>query len=156
MSYWKENLLAGESVLLEGNLHWGGYIPSAVTALLGCTLGGWFASSVGLYVFGVFMLVSCYFFVPAWLRARFTEVLVTNQRVMVKTGILRRQVVEINLAHLESFEVDQSVTGRLLDYGDIRAIGTGGTIAEIYFVVSPRSIRKIALEAHLMLAGEQK
>jgi uncharacterized membrane protein YdbT with pleckstrin-like domain len=148
MSYWKSNLLSGESVLFEGGVHWAIYLSGLSTALVGFALGFWLGLPSGIYVLAGFGLVACYFAVPAWIRSHFTEILVTNQRVMIKVGVFRRQMAELNLEHLESFEVDQTVVGRLFNYGDLRAIGTGGTTLEIDFVAEPLTIRKMALEAH--------
>lgn len=153
MSYWKENLLETEVVQVEGKIHWSNYLVSISWAILTITamlVLSWYGTGsyfVLLAGFGLSAITA----VPAWLKARFTEILVTNQRVMIKTGILRRHVVEINLEHLESFEVNQTLLGRIFDFGSIRAIGTGGTTVEMGQVDSPRMIRKIALEAHVAI-----
>ena len=55
------------------------------------------------------------------------EFVVTNKRVIVKTGLISRKTLEMNLNKIESVNVDQSIMGRMLDYGTITIIGTGGT-----------------------------
>ena len=55
------------------------------------------------------------------------EFVVTNKRVIVKTGLISRRTLEMNLNKIESVNVDQSILGRLLNYGTITIIGTGGT-----------------------------
>jgi uncharacterized membrane protein YdbT with pleckstrin-like domain len=52
---------------------------------------------------------------------------VTNKRVVIKTGLFARDTVEMNLSKIESVNVDQSILARLLGYGTITIIGTGGT-----------------------------
>jgi uncharacterized membrane protein YdbT with pleckstrin-like domain len=52
---------------------------------------------------------------------------VTNKRVVIKTGLFSRDTVEMNLSKIESVNVDQSILARLLGYGTITIIGTGGT-----------------------------
>lgn len=46
-----------------------------------------------------------------------TEVVVTNTRVVVKTGLISRRTKEINVSRIESVNVDQSVLGRTFGYG---------------------------------------
>ena len=53
--------------------------------------------------------------------------MVTNKRIIVKTGIISRRTLEMNLNKIESVNVDQSIMGRMLGYGTITIIGTGGT-----------------------------
>ena len=47
--------------------------------------------------------------------------------MIVKTGLISRKTLEMNLNKIESVNVDQSIMGRMLDYGTITIIGTGGT-----------------------------
>ena len=57
------------------------------------------------------------------------------------TSIARR-TVEMNLSKIESVNVDQSVMGRILGYGTLTIIGTGGT-REIFNNISrPLEFRK--------------
>ena len=55
------------------------------------------------------------------------EFVVTNKRIIVKTGIFSRKTLEMNLNKIESVNVDQSIFGRMFGYGTITIIGTGGT-----------------------------
>jgi len=55
------------------------------------------------------------------------EFAITNKRVIIKTGFFRRRTLEMNLSKIETVGVDQSFIGRLLGYGTITVIGTGGT-----------------------------
>ncbi len=51
---------------------------------------------------------------------------VTSKRVIAKSGLLSKTVDEVNILHIRSINVRQSVFGRILNYGDI-LIGTAGT-----------------------------
>jgi len=50
--------------------------------------------------------------------------------------------LEMNLTKIESIGVDQSILGRILSYGDITVIGTGGTREVFYDIASPVKFRK--------------
>jgi hypothetical protein len=76
-----------------------------------------------------------------WHRSS-TELSVTNRRVMVKTGIVLRHTMEILLSKVESIEVDQTITGRVLGFGSIIVRGTGGTPEPIQLIDNPQEFRK--------------
>jgi uncharacterized membrane protein YdbT with pleckstrin-like domain len=48
----------------------------------------------------------------------------------------------MNLSKIESVNVDQSILGRMLGYGTIRIIGTGGTREEFPNISNPIEFRK--------------
>jgi uncharacterized membrane protein YdbT with pleckstrin-like domain len=70
------------------------------------------------------------------------EFAVTNRRVIVKTGLISRKTLEMNLSKIESVNVDQSIFGRLLGYGTITIIGTGGTRESFTNISKPLLFRK--------------
>ena len=55
------------------------------------------------------------------------SLLYTNRRIIIKTGFIARNTFEMNLSKIESVNVDQSFMGRILGYGSMTIIGTGGT-----------------------------
>jgi uncharacterized membrane protein YdbT with pleckstrin-like domain len=59
--------------------------------------------------------------VPVWV----TEIAVTNRRAIYKKGLVRRQANEMNMDKVESVQINQSILGRMLDYGDVTVLGTG-------------------------------
>lgn len=71
-----------------------------------------------------------------------SEFTITNKRVIIKTGLISIKTVEINLQRIESVNVDQSVLGRLLGFGDIDIVGTGGTREKFRNIVEPLRFRK--------------
>ena len=70
------------------------------------------------------------------------EFAVTNKRVIVKTGLISRRTLEMNLNKIESVNVDQTIFGRLLGYGTITIIGTGGTRESFPNISHPIEFRK--------------
>jgi uncharacterized membrane protein YdbT with pleckstrin-like domain len=76
------------------------------------------------------------------IRRASTELAVTTRRVIAKFGFISRSTVEINLAKIESVRVEQSVTGRIFDYGSIIVTGTGSTMDPIPFIADPIRFRQ--------------
>ncbi len=70
------------------------------------------------------------------------EFAITNRRVIIKTGLISRNTFEMNLSKIESVNVDQSILGRILGYGTIRIVGSGGTKEEFPNIRKPLEFRK--------------
>lgn len=70
------------------------------------------------------------------------EFAITNKRVIIKTGLISRRTVELNLTKIESVNVDQSILGRILGYGSLQIIGTGGTKEIFPNINKPLTFRK--------------
>src|SRR5580704_4548122 len=127
MSYIREILRPDEKLLATGNIHWIIYWPAialmalAVIALI--VLG--LASIVGRIIFVLLALAAIFFAIKEWLQQWITEIAVTDRRVIVKTGLIRRHTAEMNMDKVESVTVYQSVLGRLLGYGSVHVRGTG-------------------------------
>ena len=120
MSYVLDNLLKNERILYEARLHW-------------TTFFSW-RSLLTL-------------FISAWILRRTSEFAVTNRRVMIKVGLVQRRTLELNLSKVESIEVEQSFWGRLLGFGEIEVIGTGGTRERFDRIAAPLEFRKAVHEA---------
>jgi Predicted membrane protein len=61
---------------------------------------------------------------------------VTNKRVVLKTGIIGRSVVELVLTKCEGLHIEQSVLGRIFGFGTI-IVTTGGATNCYHYVAKP-------------------
>lgn len=77
---------------------------------------------------------------PAIERAT-TELAVTNRRVIHKRGFMQRHTIEMSRSQIESVDVDQSILGRLMNYGDVVVHGTGTTPEPFRFIADPLRFR---------------
>ncbi len=141
------NLAAGETVLAETKLHWSIYLrPLIFLAIAAFFLIGLSQEAKGLGVFFTLLLVP-FLFLPVWF-ARFTsEFAVTNKRVLIKTGFIRRDTLNTTLSKVESMQVEQGVLGRCLGYGSLKIVGTGGSVQVFKNVAGPFAFQKALLEA---------
>jgi len=114
-SYVNSNLIAGERVVHETRYHW--IIFFSLKSIL----------TLGLYALYL-----------RWVD----EFVITNKRVVIKTGLISRKTLELNLSKIESVGVDQSIMGRLLGYGSINLVGTGGTNESFHIIDDPMEFRK--------------
>jgi uncharacterized membrane protein YdbT with pleckstrin-like domain len=61
---------------------------------------------------------------------------VTNKRVIIKTGVISRRVVELVLVKCEGIYATQTIMGRIFGYGTI-IVTTGGAMGCYYYVCNP-------------------
>ena len=113
--YVQSNLISGESVVYETKLHW----------II-------FVSLRALFTLGIAPLID---------RST-SEFAITNKRIIIKVGLISRQTLEMNLAKVESVHVNQSIPGRIFNYGTITVIGTGGTRESFNRISKPLDFRK--------------
>ena len=71
-----------------------------------------------------------------------SEFAVTNKRVILKEGFLRRRTIELLLQKVEAIEVKQGIPARIFGYGDIIVIGTGATHERFKQVSAPLELRR--------------
>lgn len=124
MRYVENNLIPGEQVVYRAELHWIIFIWPAIFSLV---------------------LIGIPWLIAAILQKKTTEMAVTNKRVIIKTGIISRRTIEMNLSKVENIEVNQSIIGRIFGYGIITIVGTGGTHEPFYNVSQPLEFRKAVL-----------
>lgn len=85
----------------------------------GINIGYWFPAVIGL--------LAIFDIIKTTIQIIFTTYYVDIDIVSVKKGVLRQQVRENLMTKVEDISVDQSILGRLLHYGDVTIIGTGGS-----------------------------
>jgi uncharacterized membrane protein YdbT with pleckstrin-like domain len=146
--YIDDILQPDEKVLYSTNAHWIFFLPA---------IGGWIVA-VALFVLSGLMpqgpavllcwalaaivaIFALYKTVTAWFHRWTTETDVTTLRVVHKEGFISRKTFEMNVDKVESVDVDQSVLGRILDYGDVMVRGIGEGDKEIKTIASPLAFR---------------
>lgn len=115
-------------------------------------------SQVLLILLGVFTLplllaptfmsivpVAC--FVAVWVKVSSTELAITNRRVIAKFGFISRRTIEINLGKIESIQVEQSMLGRIFNFGSLVLSGAGNPQAPIPGIADPLEFRRKFMEA---------
>jgi len=146
MCYIKHVLQPGEKIIMIGRLSWILYYRAILYLILGVVLVVlehlyWDKDEI-IYataaLFAVLVVVSA---VHAWFVRFITEIAVTDKRVIYKRGFITRHTIEINMDKVASVDVDQSVLGRLFDYGTVTVQGTGLTFEPLRRVEAPVALR---------------
>lgn len=118
-NYVNRNLMPGETVVYEAHYHWAHYLSFQAIISLGI--------------------------IPL-LHNHFHEFVVTNRRIILKKGIIMVDTFEMNLSRVESVQVNQTIIGSVLGYGDITIIGTGGTKETFHGISNPDAFRRHFIE----------
>ncbi len=69
--------------------------------------------------------------------------LVTSQRVMFRSGLIKVDTVQLRLDRIESVEIQRTVMGQLLGYATVVITGTGNRFAFVPFVANASQIRDV-------------
>lgn len=138
-SFLRKALAHDESVQVEAHLHWVRYAKSYCELAIGCAL---LLSSIWLLWVGVVGVFPLFFGLMNWLYASCTQMVVTNRRVICKTGILSIQTEELLDTRIESVEIKQTLMGRLLGYATITFSGTGTSGVVFADVADPWEVKK--------------
>jgi len=77
-----------------------------------------------------------------WVTCYFSSVTIKNKQVILRTGIIVRQTVDIPLSKIETIDIRQSIIGSLFRYGALVITGTGGTRHLINYLHNPLACRR--------------
>ena len=146
--YIDDILQPGEKVLYSTNAHWIFYLPAIAAWILAVVL--FFLSRASLTegivllylsAAAVVAIAALYWTFKAWFHRWTTETDVTNMRVVHKTGFITRKTFEMSLDKVESVDVNQSILGRILNYGSVTVRGVGEGAETIDTIASPLDFR---------------
>ncbi len=141
MGYVDQNLLQGEEVFYRARLHLVIFLAPALVAVLGVIAFAANAMLAALLLVAALLLGA-----DRYIRLATSEFAVTNKRVLIKIGLVRRHTLELLLAKVETIGVEQDIFGRIFNYGTIVVTGTGGTKELFPVIARPLEFRKAVQE----------
>jgi uncharacterized membrane protein YdbT with pleckstrin-like domain len=133
--YSENNLVDGESIVYQTTRHWINFftLPLILSLIISFLISRNPLIQLGIITVNM---------VNLWIIINTDECVVTSKRVIFKTGLIITKTLEMNLTKIESLSVEQSILGKILDYGTIKVKGTGGTVETFLKVNRPLEIRK--------------
>lgn len=122
MSYIEKNLMEGEQIVYEARQHWIIYWLPALLVVLGIAQ---FAIPVEIVTQLCLALVLA-LVAGAWALNIYggRKYILTTKRLILKRGIVRRDSLDLILRRCEGVSIQQSIMGRILDYGTV-VVSTG-------------------------------
>lgn len=124
MSYVKRNLLDKEIILFKTNKHWIVFFPTLLWLGLSYFI---YLSSLQNSLTVIPLVFTGWSFLIASIDFFFSEYAITNQRIFMKEGLIWRTSVETMLGSVAKSELQQSLLGRILGYGQLLIFGFGGS-----------------------------
>ncbi len=139
MSYVERILQPGEQIRHVASIHWIVYWAGVGVTLLGA-VAYWLRETrplprFWLYTACALALVAVVLLVQEWFTWWGTE------SVIYKKGFIWRRTNEMNMDKVESVQVDQSILGRMLDYGTVTVLGTGEGFETLRAIAGPIKLR---------------
>jgi len=125
MKFIKSTLPDNETIEMEISFHW----THTLIAWLYLLVLGWL-------VIGIFLFISMY--LERWT----TERALTNRRLILKRGFIRRKTEEISFNRVEEVNLSQSILQRILGSGDIKVTGTGAGEIALKNIDDPLDVQK--------------
>ena len=135
-----------DDIIFETQLHPIIFSQPIILALIGLILliflpvvylAAWLFVGVGIA--GIFMFYGALSFSSFQIRRR---------SIVIQTGVLARQTMNLPISKIETVEIRQSLLGALLNYGTVILIGTGGTYNLFQNIARPLTVRR-ALEQQI-------
>ena len=97
--------------------------------------------SLGAIGLGIFTIITT---LLSW---NATELSITNRRVILKTGLLKRNISEIYLQRCEGVDVNQTFAERLMGFGSVCVRGVGTELPTAKFIETPMQFKRAFTQA---------
>lgn len=132
--------MSEQHVVYQARLHWILFLWPFLFLLFGL----WFSFSIPSFrEMGLFaVLIAVAWGLLVWLTYQFSSLTIKKKQVILRTGILVRQTIDIPLTKIESIDIRQSIMGSLFQYGSLLITGTGGTRQSMGYVAKPLTCRR--------------
>ena len=137
MSRLAEGLQFDESIRHRAQIHWYIFAPAAILTLLAILLSRDDSGYTSRAVAAIAMISAIPVLVIAGIMKASTEIVVTSKRLIVRRGALRSDRFEIQLDAIERTSVHQGFVGRLLNFGTIVVMVSGGRSIALDTLHSP-------------------
>lgn len=151
MGHIEKKLLNDETILYRADISWK-ILVSLIVVLIFFT---WFSSRFHPIVLLLASLYSIYLIIRVTLVILSTEFALTNRRIIAKKGFFFQHSIEILLNKVESISVSQPLIGRILGFGTVTIIGSGGTQEVFKSIDNPMELRKQVNDQIFQLSQNQ-
>ena len=135
------SILPDEKIIRVASFHWGIYWKGLVVLAL--------AVFLLIYVrnLGVFMLiVASGMLGVAYLVKHYLLLILTNKRLLIRSGLIRMDTVQLALDRVESVELERTIPGMLMGYASVVITGTGSRVMAVPFVDQAHQFRRLTDE----------
>lgn len=156
MAYVDSQLLPGERVIYRAHMSRVLFLPAIGVAALGVGAAILTTSIPSFWPTAAALgFIAAVLFVGELILYKGSEFAVTDRRVIIKVGWIRRRTMETMLGKIEAVGVQQGMLGRMLNFGTITVTGTGGTQETFDRIGAPLEFRK-QVQSAAVVADERR
>ncbi len=141
-------LIKGEKILVRGEVHWGIFWKSGAILVFGFLL-----SLLILPLGMILILAGLIGLVHSLLMQHMLLLVLTDKRILMRTGILQVDVVDMRFKNIESIELERMLPGFILGYSNVIIMGVGQRFVRIPYVANGVQFRRAYNE--LVLNAEE-
>lgn len=132
--------MGNQRIVYLARLHWIIFVWPCLLLALGLLIVFSFTSFREIGLMTVLIAIAWGFLM--WLTYQFSSLTIKERQVILRSGILVRQTIDIPLAKIESIDIRQSIIGSLFQYGSLLITGTGGTRQWMGYIAKPLTCRR--------------
>ena len=144
--YVQNTLLDGERLVYEAQVSWIVFVKPVLVGGFFCLIAALWGGEGGRIMWGIGLAVTLLGAGAAWIRRTATEIAVTDKRIILKVGLIKRETMEQFLEKIDSISVDQTILDRLTNSGTIIVRGSGQSSSPVANIDNPLQFRKTVNE----------
>lgn len=96
---------------------------------------------------GIFLMVVAGIMLGvAYITKHYLLLILTNKRLLIRSGLIRMDTVQMAIDRIESVELERTIPGMALGYASIVVTGTGSRVMAVPFVDEPHVFRRLTDE----------
>ncbi len=104
--------------------------------------------NIGSYLLAIIVVISLFSAFKVWLEYKTGDFVVTNRRIIMKEGFFVRHMAETRLSAISHVSVEQTLIGRIFNYGTVFVNSFGGSSDHFTQIASPVEFQK---QVHIQL-----
>jgi uncharacterized membrane protein YdbT with pleckstrin-like domain len=131
-------VLPDEKIIKVARFSNGIYWKAGVVAVLAVVL------LIQIQNLGLFMtVVAGIMFGAAYMTKHYLVLILTNRRLLIRSGLVRMDTVQLPIERIESVELGRTIPGMIMGYADVVITGTGSRVIVVPYVDQPQALRRL-------------
>lgn len=132
--------MSDNNTVYQARLHWVIFFWPVILLCSGVFLGFKFEQLKEVSFF--FMVFAIIWGLMVWITYQYCSLTIKKTQVILRTGFLVRNTMDIPLSKIESIDIRRTLLGSLLHYGSLVITGTGGTRQVVNYLNRPLTCRR--------------
>ena len=145
------SVLPDEKIIRVADFHWGIYWKGLAVFAIGLLV------AIPVWTMGVYiMFIASIMLLVAYMTKHYLLLILTDKRLLMRTGLIRMDTVQLSLERVESVELERTIPGMLLGYASVVITGTGSRVMAVPFVDMPQQFRRLTDERIYAVSQKDK